>query len=283
MKRIILTKGLPASGKTVWARTLVRKKKGAWVRVCADELREMCFDGWRSRTTDEALREMRDRLILQAIENDRHVVVDELNLSEASLSYFERLADGLASVEVEDRFLDVSLETCIERDLVRSHSVGEKKIRALHRKYLKKSAAPPAYVEGLLDCIIVDMDGTLALFNGRSPYEAQKCDTDLPNEPVVETVKKWQKSVAVVVCSGRTDDAREKTAQWLARHGIEFEALYMRKVGDLRKDAVVKEEIYRDRIEGRYNVKFVLDDRRQVVALWRSLGLTVFQVAEGDF
>ncbi|MDJ0647343.1 MAG: hypothetical protein QNJ60_01435 [Xenococcaceae cyanobacterium MO_188.B19] len=28
---------------------------------------------------------------------------------------------------------------------------------------------------------------------------------------------------------------------------------------------------------------FILDDRQQVVDMWRSLGLTVFQVAEGDF
>lgn len=27
----------------------------------------------------------------------------------------------------------------------------------------------------------------------------------------------------------------------------------------------------------------VFDDRRQVVRMWRELGLTVFQVAEGDF
>ena len=45
----------------------------------------------------------------------------------------------------------------------------------------------------------------------------------------------------------------------------------------------MKEEIYQQHIAGQYNVKFVLDDRQQVVDMWRSLGLTVFQVDEGDF
>jgi len=33
----------------------------------------------------------------------------------------------------------------------------------------------------------------------------------------------------------------------------------------------------------KYHVEFVLDDRNQVVNFWRYLGLTCFQVAEGDF
>ena len=269
----------------------MRKKKGAWVRVCIDDLREMCFGEQRfssrksvpMRAHEKVLIEMRDSLILQALESNRHVVVDEMNLAGESLNYLKKLVEGLATVEVEERFLEISVDECIKRDLERSNSVGEKAIRALYREHLQAALHPPAYLPGRPECIIVDMDGTLALFHNRSPYEAQKCDTDLPNEPVVETVKKWQETVAVLVCSGRTDDAREKTSDWLKRYGIEFKALYMRKQGDMRKDAAVKEEIYRAHIEGAYNVKFVLDDRNQVVDLWRDLGLTVFQVAPGDF
>ncbi len=45
----------------------------------------------------------------------------------------------------------------------------------------------------------------------------------------------------------------------------------------------MKEELYRQHIEGNYNIKFVLDDRQQVVDMWRRFGLTVFQVDGGDF
>lgn len=57
----------------------------------------------------------------------------------------------------------------------------------------------------------------------------------------------------------------------------------MRPAGDQRDDRIVKEEIYRREIEGKYNVRFILDDRDKVVRRWRELGLPCFQVADGDF
>ena len=60
-------------------------------------------------------------------------------------------------------------------------------------------------------------------------------------------------------------------------------ALFMRPYGDSRKDSVVKREIFEREIQSRYQVVGVFDDRMQVVRMWRDLGLTVFQVADGDF
>ena len=57
----------------------------------------------------------------------------------------------------------------------------------------------------------------------------------------------------------------------------------MRKAGDQRSDAIVKREIYEQQIRGKFNVHCVFDDRQSVVDLWRSLGLSCFQVADGDF
>jgi len=57
----------------------------------------------------------------------------------------------------------------------------------------------------------------------------------------------------------------------------------MRKSKDNRKDSIVKEEIYRKHIFPFYYIQFVLDDRNQVVDHLRELGLTVFQVAPGNF
>ena len=57
----------------------------------------------------------------------------------------------------------------------------------------------------------------------------------------------------------------------------------MRPEGDTRKDAILKREIYEREIRNRYNVAYVLDDRDQTVRVWRDLGLTCLQVADGDF
>jgi hypothetical protein len=57
----------------------------------------------------------------------------------------------------------------------------------------------------------------------------------------------------------------------------------MRRSGDNRCDSIVKEEIYREHIEGKYNVLAVFDDRDRVVDMWRRLGLLCLQVYYGDF
>ena len=57
----------------------------------------------------------------------------------------------------------------------------------------------------------------------------------------------------------------------------------MRLADDNRKDSIIKEEIYNKVIKPRYNIKLVLDDRNQVVDMWRDIGLPCFQVAPGDF
>ena len=79
------------------------------------------------------------------------------------------------------------------------------------------------------------------------------------------------------------DTYRPQTEAWLKEHKIEYIALHMRQADDNRKDSIVKSEIYETFINGYYNVSFVLDDRNQVVEMWREKGLTCLQVAEGDF
>ena len=86
-----------------------------------------------------------------------------------------------------------------------------------------------------------------------------------------------------LITSGRSARHRSPTERWLALHGIAYDRPLMRAADDNRKDVVVKREMYEAHIEGRWSILFVLDDRDQVVEGWRSLGLTCFQVAEGDF
>ena len=59
--------------------------------------------------------------------------------------------------------------------------------------------------------------------------------------------------------------------------------LFMRKTGDGRADHIVKREIWENEIKGKFFIEFILDDRNSVVRLYREMGLTVMQVAPGDF
>ena len=282
MKRVIVLVGLPASGKSQFAKELLLSEPARWVRSNKDLLREMAHAAHWSPANEKFIVQLRDTIILMALESGKHVIVDDTNFG-PHIEHIKELVKGQAVVEVNDSFLQVPVEECIKRDLKRLNSVGKDVIIKMYNKYVRVPVSPPEYNPDLPDAIMVDMDGTLALLNGRNPFDASKCDRDLPNLPVLDTIHKWQSSVNIIVVSGRTDDCQPQTEKWLQQYEVNYAGLYLRKTGDMRKDAIMKEEIYRQHIEGKYNIKFVLDDRQQVVDMWRGFGLTVFQVDEGDF
>lgn len=132
--------------------------------------------------------------------------------------------------------------------------------------------------------IIVDIDGTLALKGHRSPFDWMRVGEDSVNEPIKWLVRSFKPNVAIIIFSGRDSICRDITEKWLGENGIPWNALYMRPEGDMRKDSIVKKELYDQYVKDNYEVIFVLDDRNQVVDMWRNeLGLTCLQVAKGDF
>lgn len=132
--------------------------------------------------------------------------------------------------------------------------------------------------------IIVDVDGTVAKMVNRKPFDWDLVDTDKPVKVIIDLVKILSGIYKVIFVSGRSDECRDKTAQWLKENVLPgYEGLFMRKAGDYRKDDIVKKEIYENHIKEKYDVVFSLDDRNQTVANWRNLGITCLQVADGNF
>jgi hypothetical protein len=141
--------------------------------------------------------------------------------------------------------------------------------------------------------IICDVDGTVALMHGnRTPFEWDKVWSDKPNDWVIDLIesycliqKSYNKDSNLIFLSGRCDVCFDDTKEWLEKYfHIPFE-LYMRpKAQEFEKDAKIKHEIYINEIKPNYDVRFVIDDRKQVVDMWRNVaGLPVAQVAEGNF
>jgi len=122
--------------------------------------------------------------------------------------------------------------------------------------------------------------------NGRGPYESHKYLTDVPNPQVADFVRAERAAGNIVIyLSGRDSNGRTDTFRWLKNHNLadDYTTLWMRPAGDKRKDSIVKQELYEMYVKDNYYVRFVLDDRQQVVDMWRDIGLTCFQVAPGDF
>jgi hypothetical protein len=89
----------------------------------------------------------------------------------------------------------------------------------------------------------------------------------------------------IVLVTGRSEEIRQETNDWLAEQKISYSALYMREDGDHREDCVVKAEHLEHLIftHGRKQIAGVFKDRKQVVDMYRAKGLRVFQVADGNF
>lgn len=134
-----------------------------------------------------------------------------------------------------------------------------------------------------MKAIMCDIDGTLAFMGDRSPYNWKKVGVDTVNEPIRGIVNKYFDFMPVILVSGRDEVCRPETEKWLKDNSVRYSTLLMRPKGDNRKDSIVKKEIYDNFIRDKYTIEFVLDDRNQVVEMWRGLGLTCLQVAEGDF
>lgn len=278
MIQVIVLRGLPASGKSTWAREQLARHPGRYKRVNKDDLRAMLDAGRHSKVNERFVERLRDEIVLRAIDAGFHVLVDDTNLAPRHERHLRELVRGQAEVVVKT--FDITVEEAIKRDLARPVSVGERVIRRMWRDHIAPEVAERVEsIEGLPEAIIVDLDGTLAVIDHRNPYDAGRCEEDGLN-PVVAGIAAAHE---LVLCSGRMETFRAETERWLAAHGIAYEALFMRADGDLRKDSVVKRELFDKHIRGHWNIRFVLDDRNQVVDMWRSLGLVCLQVAEGDF
>ncbi len=300
-KKVIILRGLPASGKSTYARKLLDENPGTYKRLNKDELRVMLDNNHHTTHNEKFIEKVRDLMLIEALLDGKHVIVDDTNLSDRPVERIKNVVrkfntDHNQQVQVEIKEMNVSLEECLERDKSRDKKVGDEVILKMHRQHiLKDNSVEPKHDKkhptyrtqdpSLPKAIICDLDGTLCLMNGRSPFDASRCDEDLPNIPVVNMVRHYhQLGYKIILASGREDTFKPQTMTWLERYGISYDRLIMRVTGDYRKDAIIKKEIFSNHIEGKYFVELVLDDRNQVVDLWRNdLQLPCFQVFYGDF
>ena len=260
--KLLILKGLPGSGKSAWARKFCEENTN-WVRVNRDDLRDMRGKYWVPKQ-EKLITKWENKCIISAFEMGYSVILDATNLNDdRNRNRIEELRLLGFEFSTEVRLFDTSLKECIRRDLIRSNSVGEDVIRNMHDKYL----APPPVVyneeRSLREAVIFDIDGTLAIMGDRKPYDWDRVMEDSVN---------------------RDGSGRQLTEEWLNENGIQRDLLCMREAGNTEKDSVVKKRMFEENIRGQYFVKFVVDDRDQVVDMWRKeLGLTCLQVNYGNF
>lgn len=143
--------------------------------------------------------------------------------------------------------------------------------------------------------ILFDVDGTLAnISHRRSSLDGSKPDwklfnslmgEDKPNGPIVELYKTlWEtQHYQLILVSGRSENQRSVTEQWLVWNEIPFDQLLMRSEGDFRPDVEIKREFLEEIRQSKNEILLAVDDRQSVVAMWRENGITCLQCDVGDF
>ena len=141
--------------------------------------------------------------------------------------------------------------------------------------------------------IAFDLDGTLANIEHRLhfikgdnhdwPNFFRACVDDTPIYPVALLALELEScGHAVDIWSGRSDEVRPQTVEWLHRYGIKYRTLRMRKAGNYLPDHVIKASWLADIPEEEWP-DIVFDDRQRVVDMWRKHGIVCCQVAPGNF
>lgn len=279
-QKLLMLKGLPASGKTTYAKEL---EKQGWARVNKDDLRKDFFPDYSFKNEKDVIY-MEDCDIIAELRLKQNVVVDDTNFNPRHQERLEKIAKDL-DVDFEVLFIDTPLEDCIKNNKKRANNVPMEAILSMHRKYIAPYRDEKhEYDDSLEEAIIVDVDGTLAHIdpvNGRSPYDASKAMGDLVDDAVSSVVSMaYGHGYKVLVFTGRSECDLEVTKNWLAENSIDYDEIYCRGEEDKRSDYVVKREFFDAHVRGKYNIKYVIDDRPSVCRMWRSLGLKTLQVGD---
>ena len=308
MKNIYITLGPPLSGKSTFA-NLITKYDPEIKIVSRDIIRDNLKDHSQSSEIEKIINNI-EQIYITSIIKKYDIIFDNTN---SKVSYIKDLIKYIVKSKVKDvklhliDFTDIPLEILKQRLNDRERKVPWDVIKKLHNRCIQNkkeilkiindfntNTPIPNSQDGVIKkinndslpkALIVDIDGTLSHSGGiRSPFEYHKVINDDIDEIIRHVVISYRSmGYYIIIVSGRDDSCYDLTGQWLNKHHVPYDFMYMRKSGDFRKDRIIKKEIYDKYIKNNFNILFCLDDRNQVVEMWREIGVKCLQVQEGDF
>ena len=304
MKKIILTRGIQGSGKSTWAKNWVLEDPEHRVRFNNDDVRNMLGKYWVP-SREHLVTDLKLAFLESAMLNEYNIVLDNMNLNDKEV---ESIADVIenhnsfeGNVEYKLEFKDffIPVDECIKRDAARPNPIGEKVIKETWRRYRDKIikieddkllSSRVDMNSNLQDCIICDLDATLAFRGNNRPFWGKDCaegiKDDIVDVHMFEVLSKLEDTTKIIFVTGREDanGIREATVEWLNKYfDPEKYELFMRPAKDYSPGPESKKKIYLENIYGKYNVICVFDDNYKCVKMYRGLGLLVLQPNEGKF
>lgn len=282
--------GIPGSGKSTYSKSQVpiNPFHADVYRTNKDDLR-LSFPNAKEK---EIVRK-EDELIRNAMNiGYRKIIVDNTHMNKKHWIRLEALAKE-GGYEVQYKWFDDSLDPdlCHKRNILPGRTpVPWQVIETMYQQYFSlwmQREGVQISKEGK-KAIIVDIDGTVAHNDGhRGWFDWDKVGGDTPHDDIISLVIALEKKgYHVIFMSGRDKSCWEQTSKWLWYqfggfiHPEDW-SLFMRPEGDMRKDSIVKFELFQEYVNGKYDIHYVLDDRWQVVRQWRAMGFRCLSVDNG--
>lgn len=302
-QEIFMLQGPPAGGKSTKARELYNEDKLHRVIVNRDSIRDSRGDYWVPEQ-EQYISKLEEFAVRSALESGLSPIIDATNLNQKTIKKWVDIASEY-KVDLTTIECVVPYKEALVRDENRARPVGKKVLRDFYKRYYPQLIAPMSDDRKMIEftgkkkAIIVDIDGTIALRQNRSPFEYEKVGEDKVDHRMAHLLRNLIcecEEYEVFFVSGREQvgNCYADTALWLSNNIHEEHwfnqgvcesnwTLYMREEGDHRSDEIVKKEIYENKIKPWFDVVCVFDDRNRVVKMWRDLGLLCAQVYDGDF
>jgi hypothetical protein len=225
------------------------------------------------------------------------IIVDAYNVNPQRVREFEKLANETgAELIIHDIYVPYLVSYKRNKEVgVRSKEYIPRDVITTfydmfyHERYRdeltdKRTIRQPELT--LPSCVICDLDATLALHQGREPFEWSLLKTDKIDPRLRLLLNNFMGLYKVLFVTGRPESARQATTEWLKDPENKLHSnweLFMRKNNDFSHGDDYKEKVYHENIEGKYNVLCVFEDSNKCVTRWRELGLLTCQVANSDF
>ena len=267
--------GISASGKTTWAQ--LDQQDADDINRDFIRFNVVCpGTDWSNykftNKREQDVTTIQEDMVLDAWKYGRDVIISDTNLNPKIRNKWQQFLTELG-YEVEIKEFPITLEEAWKRDQLRSNGVGRDVIYTQYQKWLeykgRKTYIPD---ESKPKTILFDIDGTLAQMEGRSPFDWDKVGTDSVKELIKAMADGYDQQGYFIICvSGRDSVCYYETQLWLERANIPYCCLFMREENDTRKDTIIKEEIFWDKIANNYNVVGVVDDRPSVLRMWHEL------------
>ena len=298
MKKFFLLKGCPCSGKSYWTEEYKRTVDADVVVGNRDTIRYEIGNGKYDQEHESEVTRIETERIEKGMQQGKTVILDDTNLNPKYLQAWYDLA-AKYGYEVEVKEFYVPFAEAMKRSKARKEAGGlyipkDVMIR-FYKNYYKEEFEKEltdyrvfntkAWENDLPTCIICDLDGTLAMHTGRTPFEWGRLNEDKIDFRLSLMLEIYSNlyETEIIFLTGRPDNVRKETEAWLDEHFHAPYTLIMRDAKDFSHGQDTKKKLYEDFILDKYNVLCVFEDSNKCVNMWREQGLLTLQVQNGDY